>query len=523
MKKAAMADAQMTRRALLAGMGYTAGALAMASCAGSAPREPDPTAGKLAFDPAVFTQKTATVATAAGDKQVTYHFFGPITYVANPVDADYQSLVISVPTAIDGRAVDATGAPIVFANSVGGYLPASVKDVTGVGEAGRRGPPPPGLPGGEVTPGGNAMVDARGDLVNLAALAVAAGYVAVEPGCRGRTLVTADGVCYGTAPAAVVDLKAAVRYLRSNAATMPGDTDRIVSTGTSAGGALSALLGASGDSPLYAGYLDDLGAADAGDAIYASGAWCPITDLEHADGAYEWNWGANRLSTGGQVDREVSAALGAQFAEYLKAAEIHGLNDFGVLNAANYPDYLLEHSLQPAATTYLTNLTEHDRAGYLAQNPFITWTAGEATFDWAGFVGHVGTRRKTAPAFDAFDLSTAENNLFGAGTVAARHFTGYSAARNTDGAVPLAAGIPELCDLMNPMYHLSRAEAAVAPHWWIRVGTSDTDTSLSVSANLAAAAAAAGASVSHRMYWDEGHGANPDAAEFITWIDRISR
>ncbi|WNG89119.1 hypothetical protein C6A87_008035 [Mycobacterium sp. ITM-2016-00317] len=142
-----MADSQISRRALLAGLGCAVGTLASASCSGPVPDAPTVAAPPgLTFDPAAFSEKTTTVATAAGDKQVTYRFFGPITYVANPVDADYQSLVVSVPTAIDGRAVDATGAPIVFANSVGGYLPASVKDVTGVGEAGRRGPPPPGCP-----------------------------------------------------------------------------------------------------------------------------------------------------------------------------------------------------------------------------------------------------------------------------------------------------------------------------------------------------------------------------------------
>ncbi|MFD8304370.1 hypothetical protein ACFV29_18775 [Streptomyces sp. NPDC059690] len=86
---------------------------------------------------------------------------------------------------------------------------------------------------------------------------------------------------------------------------------------SSAGGALSALLGASGDSPIYDRYLKELGAADASDAIFATGAWCPITDREHADGAYEWNRGANATrSTGEVVDQSVSRDLAAQFAEY---------------------------------------------------------------------------------------------------------------------------------------------------------------------------------------------------------------
>lgn len=66
-------------------------------------------------------------------------------------------------------------------------------------------------------------------------------------GARGRTLRDAAGTFIGKAPVAIVDLKAAVRYLRFNDDRMPGDAKKIISNGTSAGGALSALLGASGN------------------------------------------------------------------------------------------------------------------------------------------------------------------------------------------------------------------------------------------------------------------------------------
>ena len=292
---------QVTRRNFLGGLAVvTAGAAAGCSARApwATPSSPPALPAALVFSPDRFTTKTTTVATADGTKQVTYRFYGPITYVARPVDAEYQSLTISVPTDIDGEPVDASNAPIIFANAVGGYQAASVSSSTGVGEASMQPGPggePPGVsgpPDGEVRSGGNAMLDRRGARVSLAELAVAAGYVAVEPGCRGRSLVDADGDYYGVAPAAIVDLKAAVRYLHANADRVPGNTDRIVSTGTSAGGALSALLGASGNSDRYRPHLDDLGAADAADAIFATGASCPIADLAHADGAYEWNWGA---------------------------------------------------------------------------------------------------------------------------------------------------------------------------------------------------------------------------------------
>ena len=85
--------------------------------------------------------------------------------------------------------------------------------------------------------------------------ALAEGMVVVIPGCRGRNSVaTGQGSRRfdGKAPAAILDLKAAVRYIRANDGRIPGDAERIVTDGTSAGGALSALLGATGNHPDYA-------------------------------------------------------------------------------------------------------------------------------------------------------------------------------------------------------------------------------------------------------------------------------
>jgi hypothetical protein len=121
-------------------------------------------------------------------------------------------------------------------------------------------------------------------------VALSRGFVVASPGARGRTLQAADGRWTGKAPAAIVDLKAAVRWLRHNAARLPGNAERIVSNGTSAGGALSALLGASGNHPTYEAELRALGAAPGRDDVFAVSAYCPITNLAHADEAYEWQF-----------------------------------------------------------------------------------------------------------------------------------------------------------------------------------------------------------------------------------------
>ncbi len=60
-------------------------------------------------------------------------------------------------------------------------------------------------------------------------------------------------------PAAVHDLKAALRWMRANARTYNIDTNRIATLGFSAGGQLSALLGNTGDLPLLEGNVGVLG------------------------------------------------------------------------------------------------------------------------------------------------------------------------------------------------------------------------------------------------------------------------
>jgi hypothetical protein len=523
------------------GIGATAGVAAVGGIALTANASTDRSGSKsttddsLVFDPDGYTKKTVTVTDTDGDDhEVVYHFWQAITYVAKPVDKTYQCLNVSVPVEIDGKKVDATNAPILFANSVGGYMPSDVSTATAVGgSSAGGGGMPSGAASGSAAPSAAASnatgaTNATGGALNTnQLLAIAAGYVVVEPGARGRTLKNADGEYYGTAPAAIVDLKAAVRYVRFNKGRIPGNTERIFSAGTSAGGALSSLLGASGDSPIYDKYLKELGAADASDAIFATGAWCPITDLEHADGAYEWNWGANvTQSTSKVVDQTVSKALQSQFAEYQASLKLRGLGRFGALTARNYDDYLIEQYLQPSATTYLAALSDSARETYLKANTFITWSDGRATFTWADFLTHVGARKKTTPAFDAFDLSAGENNEFGAGTTLSRHFTAYGAKNDSTGlsSKRVASDIPEKLRLMNPMYHLVDKvnEKGRSKHWWIRLGTSDSDTSHVISANLAARLDNLGDDVNHLYYWDQGHGANTDPGDFIKWIAKVS-
>jgi acetyl esterase/lipase len=79
-------------------------------------------------------------------------------------------------------------------------------------------------------------------------------------------------------PAAVQDAKAAVRWLRANAATHGIDPDGIAAWGESAGGHLAALLGVTGDQPTA---FDDpaLGNPDTSSAVQAVVDWFGPADL----------------------------------------------------------------------------------------------------------------------------------------------------------------------------------------------------------------------------------------------------
>ena len=469
----------------------------------------------LLFPKDDYTEETRTVRTSSGEKAVTVHSYQHLLYVAKPVDSDYHSLNVTVPVEIDGKAVDATGAPILLVVGVGGYMSSS--------NAGGR-PGRGGMRRGPGGPRGGGMGSPAGDSRNVSGnrdLALAAGFVVVSPGVRGRDNQAGDGTYFGKAPAAIVDLKAAVRYIRHNAGVMPGNPDWIVATGVSAGGALSALLGASGNSALYELYLEEIGAAGERDDIYASAPFCPIADLEHADMAYEWMFGATPARTG-LVDQELSQQLKDAFDAYQDSLGLTGGNGFGAITANNYAGYLLQKYLIPSANKYLSELANEERDEYLANNRWITWTDNGSAFTFADYLTHIG-RMKGLPAFDDFGLTQPEPNLFGNATTDSRHFTIFSLRHSTgDLNAQIDDDIPMLLNMMNPMYFIGQDNSGMSRYWWIRHGSADAHTSLTVITNLAISLENRNKEVDARLYWDAGHGADQDPEEFISWIGKIT-
>ena len=208
------------------------------------------------------------------------------------------------------------------------------------------------------TPGYSAMA-APTDYVSEAAQYTEAGFIYVKAGCRGRD---------AGAPAGVTDLKAAIRYIRYNEEEIPGCMERIFSFGMSGGGAQSALLGATGDSELYTVYLEAIGAVNGvSDAVTGSMCWCPITNLDYADEAYEWNMGVTRNDLDEET-QQLSDDMAEAFALYInelglkdEAGNVLTLEESeeGIYQAGSYYEYLkgiveesLNHFLEDTAFPY---------------------------------------------------------------------------------------------------------------------------------------------------------------------------
>lgn len=313
----------------------------------------------MTFVPGQYTERTIN----ASGQTIACRAYEGLVYVEHPVDANYQKMNIYIPQAyFEGGTIngyDAETAPVFMPNMIEGYMPGRPASLGNSGGGGMKGGPggaggldrmaTPGGPGSE-SPGGPPQAmnggpggmrgggggmpggpggGGQGGQSSALTQALAHGCVVASPGARGRTLQGAGGQYTGKAPAAIVDLKAAVRYLRFNDAAMPGDASKIISNGTGAGGALSALLGATGDSPDYDPALAALGAAEASDAIFAASCYCPVTDLDHADMAYEWVFnGINRFN--GRGGAGVMNAKQTEYSDQLKAHFTGYVNSLGL-------------------------------------------------------------------------------------------------------------------------------------------------------------------------------------------------
>ncbi|MGN1019734.1 MAG: hypothetical protein ACI4O7_05120 [Aristaeellaceae bacterium] len=266
--------------------------------------------------------------------------FVPAAYMSGPGTVAPQARV--------GRYTPAT-APVVFENNAAGYMQM-----------------PHAWPGGPRWYGDDFLRH---------------GLIYVSCGCRGRESRDAAGQPAGKAPWTLVDIKTALRFLRHNRASLPGDWERVICMGWSAGGAMSALLAVTGDHPDYVPYLRENGAwMEESDGVWAAQIWCPIVDLEHADMAYEWCFRADAEcedSPAGPAEvmtpfkEALSRALSACYVRYVNAlglkhpetGEPLTLTEDG--RGGSFHDLLMAQ-LEAAATRHLRRLTSCTPAQYLA-------------------------------------------------------------------------------------------------------------------------------------------------------------
>lgn len=449
-----------------------------------------------------------------------------LVYVDQPVNSAYQQMNVFAPEAyyegavIHGYTLET--APVFMPNGVGGYMPAETDE-----------------------PGYDPHSLER--KVNAIFRALQHGYVVAVPAIRGRVQQDAEGHYNGKAPACVVDYKAAVRYLHYYSADLPGDENKIITNGTSAGGALSSLMGATGDHPDYEPYLQALGAADASDAVYAASCYCPITNLDHADMAYEWEFvGVNdyhrmnmQMGEGGrpaftpedgempeaqvQVSRE-EAALFPDYVNRLSLVDDHGTALTLDADGNGTFKEFVRQTVMASAQRALDH-PESVRSGFGPGAParpedkaWLTIENGKVTdMDWDAYVRDI-TRMKTAPAFDALDLQSPENDLFGNEETNCRHFASYSYMHSAAGG---ALAERSVVKMMNPMDYIDDPKAHTARYYRIRHGERDRDTSLAISAILTLTLRAAGTEVDYHSPWDVPHAGDYDLDELFAWIDGI--
>lgn len=469
-------------------------------------------------------------------KTIKVRAFENRIYVGNPIDTAYQKMNIYIPEAyFNNQSVNgysAQTAPIFFPNKVGGYMPAKPA-TTKDNPMGMRPPINGEMPTmGNRPPEGMPPMNERMPSKPLTVVAALfRGYIVASPGARGRTLKDSNGTFTGKAPAGIVDLKAAVRYLKYNDNVMPGDATKIISNGTSAGGAMSTLLGATGEAMDYEPYLNAIGAAKASDAIFAVSAYCPITNLEHADMAYEWQFnGINTYKKGGPFAKKeakeqaltadqikVSQALAVLFPDYLNGLQLKdkkgvvlSLDKSGNGNFKTLVQSYVMASAQKAL----------DSGVDLSEFPFVTVANSKVVgLDYEGYIKFIG-RQKTPPAFDALDLSSPETQLFGTAKIDNQHFTAFSKANST---VTATTADDQLIKMMNPMHYIGVSGVATSKHWRIRHGSNDKDTGLAISIMLATLLENNNVQVDLALPWQKPHSGDYDLDELFQWIDGICR
>ena len=474
----------------------------------------------LAFDAKNYESMSTTV----DNKEIKYRAFEYIPYVANPIDIDQQYMNIYVPEeyfnngTINGY--NTQTAPIFMPNAVGGYMPSQA-----------------------MTP------KVENGKPNSVLYALSRGYVVASPSTRGRTNKASDGNFIGKAPAVIVDLQAATAYLHANDSAMPGNANRIITNGTSAGGGVSLLQGATGNSSDFQPYLQALGAATAATNVYAVSAYAPITNLDAADMAYEWSYNGitsfNKVTMGqGELPQ---ANVGGNSAPPQRTMQRVNLNaddlSYSKMLSEHFPDYVNNLQLRDS----LGRVLKLDKNGngtfknYVKE--FIVAAANKAAakgtdlskhtylvrdnktgtikdINWEAY-NHFVSRSKAPGAFDSRANDTGENNLFGTSTTDNNHFTITAALHDSTANQDVYVENAKIVTMMNPMNYLGSPAATNARFYRIRYGTADSNTSVAIPLIVGTRAQNLGYRVDMATPFNVDHSGDYDLEELFNWMDNI--
>ena len=474
----------------------------------------------LAFD----VKNYESMSTTVDNKEIKYRAFEYIPYVANPIDIDQQYMNIYVPEEYFNNGTvngyNTQTAPIFMPNAVGGYMPSQA-----------------------MTP------KVENGKPNSVLYALSRGYVVASPATRGRTNKASDGNFIGKAPAVIVDLQAATAYLHANDSTMPGNANRIITNGTSAGGAVSLLQGATGNNSDFQPYLQALGAATAATNVYAVSAYAPITNLDAADMAYEWSYKGitsfNKVTMGqGELPQ---ANVGGNTAPPQRTTQRVNLNADDVA----YSNLLSEHFPE-----YVNNLQLHDSMGRVLKldkngngtfknyvKAFIIDAANKAQakgtdlskhtyfvrdnktgaikdINWEAYNQFV-SRSKAPGAFDSRSNDSGENSLFGTSATDNNHFTITAALHDTTPNQDVYVENAKIVTMMNPMNYLGSPAATNARYYRIRYGTADSNTSVAIPLIVGTRAQNLGYNVDMATPFGVDHSGDYDLDELFNWMDNI--
>ena len=448
----------------------------------------------LAFD----VKNYESMSTTVDNKEIKYRAFEYIPYVANPIDIDQQYMNIYVPEEYFNNGTvngyNTQTAPIFMPNAVGGYMPSQA-----------------------MTP------KVENGKPNSVVYALSRGYVVASPATRGRTNKASDGNFIGKAPAVIVDLQAATAYLHANDSTMPGNANRIITNGTSAGGAVSLLQGAAGNSSDFQPYLQALGAATAATNVYAVSAYAPITNLDAADMAYEWSY--NGITSSNKVsmnhdDMAYSNLLNEHFPDYVNNLQLHDsvgrVLKLDKNGNGTFKNYVKEFIVAAAnkAQAKGTDLSKHT---YLIRD---NKTGTIKDINWEAYNRFV-SRSKAPGAFDSRSNDSGENNLFGTSTTDNNHFTITAALHDTTSNPEAYVQNAKVVTMMNPMNYLGSPAATNAQFYRIRYGTADSNTSVAIPLIVGTRAQNLGYKVDMATPFNVDHSGDYDLDELFNWMDNI--